>query len=93
MPSKYRTYTRSKSTEPYRVKTWSNRRCEKCNQFIGGQKQKLCEKCYEEKHSLQTELNHIERRNAVQAYGMETIRELTEFPLTRELSSNLRNYV
>ena len=33
--------------------TWSDRKCEVCHKFIGGGKQKLCEKCYQKRHSEQ----------------------------------------
>ena len=95
MPSKYKTYTRSSSNESYRVKTWGNKICHICKQFITTKlpKQKLCNKCYKKIHAIQSEVNHDECRNPVLYYGMQTIRELIDFPLSQELSSNLRNYV
>jgi hypothetical protein len=72
--------------------TWSDRKCEVCHKFIGGGKQKLCTKCYQKVHSKQNKINHRELRDNVNFYGMQTIRELSEFPLPHYLRSNLRCY-
>jgi len=93
MPSQYKTYTRSSSKLPYRVKTWINRRCEICKKFIGGTKQFLCGKCYNKKHTIQIENNHLELRNQVEYYGLQSIRNFIEISIPTLLKNNLRIYL
>jgi len=95
MPSTYKTYTRSTHTGPYRVKTWSNKICEVCKRFITTKKpkQKLCDECYQKRHAIQQDNEHFERIEPVQYYGMQTLRELIEFPFPQDFKSYLRNYL
>ena len=91
----YRWYTtKMVNGEKVNVLTaWMQRRCKMCGKYIGGTKQFLCERCYKKRHSKQTKINHLERRNQVRYYSMESIRKETNVPLSRHLRNSLRVYM
>lgn len=94
MPSIYKTYTRSSPNKPYRVKTWSDKRCEDCGRYITTKtcKRKLCDNCYVIRHAKQIEESHKIGRDIYYQYGWETLVNLIG-PLSRKARNMLRSYM
>ena len=88
----YRTYTHHKRGQQELV-TWMQRRCKVCGRFIGGSKQFLCELCYIKQHKQQNKQSHFERRDQVQYYSFETIKDIIDLPIPDYLRNNLRGYM
>jgi len=88
----YRSYTKQTTYGSVKLVAWMQRRCKICGRFIGGVKQFLCKPCYEKRHARLTEINHLECRNQVQYYGIQTIYELIGISIPTYLRNNLRSY-
>ena len=90
----YRTYKGTKNNDGSReILAWIDKRCIDCGKFISKFKQFLCDKCYEKRQTKQKLQLHLERRNLVEYYMFQSIREATETFIPNYLYKELQVYL
>ena len=67
---------------------WTQARCKVCGKFLGKEKQFPCNKHYKKVHKEQSIETHLQKRDSVNYYGIESVMESCE-----EDSTNFPEYL